>query len=96
MPSRRGSPSRSKIAPLKKPVLHGYAAPWYRESEEQDPHTCTHCGGDMEPNPNGWFICLACLHTDRDSELAYDLALERGHLRARLPRFRPRLKAAAG
>lgn len=93
MPSRRGSPSKSKIAPLKRPVLVAYAAPWYRESEEQRPHTCIYCGGDTAPDPAGWFVCLACLHTDRDAELEYDRRLALHAARATAARFRPRGRA---
>lgn len=95
MPSRRGSPSRSKIAPLKKPVLHGYAAPWYRESEEQHPHTCVYCGGDLKPpeDEQDWFICLGCLHTDRDAELEYDRRLALSAAKAKVAKFKPRLRA---
>ena len=96
MPARLRSPSRD--ATRKQLLTIGYSAPWDAATEAGTPFTpphCSICGGELGAiRPGSEAVCLACRRTGHDAELAYDLALERGHLRARLPRFRPRLKAA--
>lgn len=90
MPSRPCSPSRFHAR--KQVLTIGYSAPWDAATELASPHTCARCGGDAGPiQPGSEAICLACRRTGHDAELAYDLALERGRVRATTPRFRPRV-----
>jgi hypothetical protein len=91
MPARRRSPSQ---LPARKQLLTvGVGAPWDRWSEGVSVHRCRTCGGYHGPIvPGSEAVCLSCLHTGRDEQLNYELALALRSFRARVARFRPRVR----